>query len=568
MPLRRLSEVYDRLDGIDPPHHRRRPVPWLIALAVDGRFLGFVATRGDDGQGKEYVTPYCRRSGTRPSPFLLTDVPAAVLGLGLDKLTPEKAAERHADFRELVDRCAAACDNLEVRAVVTFLRDHLEAARQAVPEMIKPGDLLTFQVGERLVTDLPEVRAFWQQCQTPTESGEGLEAECLLCGKVGPVVQSHPVELHLGADRVQFVTANENAFESYGLNRSEIAPVCTPCALRYGQAADHLMTSRDHHASLGGLHYVYWTRRGGSGSIMALFEEPQPEEVKRLLDRVYAPGQRVPIEDEAFYVLAATANQSRLIVRDWLETTLGKAEANLARYFALQALVGNDGAAGDPLGVRSLLGSLVRNFDDLSPHALPALLGAALRGRPLPIWLLHQAVRRAHGDTDHRVTRPRAMLVKMVLNSLPEAERRLPVIDEALDQDNHHPAYLCGRLFALLEAAQRRAIPGINATVADRFFATASSAPASVFPRLMRGAKTHLSKLTGTESTRGAGIAIERKIEDLCADLTAFPTVLSLTDQGLFLLGYYHQRAADRAAAGEYRERRAETASEGASDHE
>lgn len=57
-----------------------------------------------------------------------------------------------------------------------------------------------------------------------------------------------------------------------------------------------------------------------------------------------------------------------------------------------------------------------------------------------------------------------------------------------LDPDNPNSAYRCGRLLAVLEAVQRLAIPGIKATVVDRFFGTASSAPASVFGRLVRGA--------------------------------------------------------------------------------
>ena len=66
---------------------------------------------------------------------------------------------------------------------------------------------------------------------------------------------------------------------------------------------------------------------------------------------------------------------------------------------------------------------------------------------------------------------------------------------EHLDSSNDDPAYLCGRLFALLEAVQRAAIPGTNTTITDRFFGTASSAPASVFGRLLRGAQAHLNKL-------------------------------------------------------------------------
>ena len=121
-----------------------------------------------------------------------------------------------------------------------------------------------------------------------------------------------------------------------------------------------------------------------------------------------------------------------------------------------------------------------------------------------------------------------------------------------LDSENRHPGYLCGRLLAVLEAVQRAAIPGANTTITDRFFGAASTAPASVFGRLLRGAQAHLSKLR--KERRGTYEALERKLEEVQAGLNAFPKILSLEQQGFFSLGYYHQRAADRAGAIAYRQ--------------
>ena len=53
---------------------------------------------------------------------------------------------------------------------------------------------------------------------------------------------------------------------------------------------------------------------------------------------------------------------------------------------------------------------------------------------------------------------------------------------------------------------------------------------------------------------RGTCEALERKLTEVQAGLTAFPHTLRLDQQGVFCLGYYHQRAAERAAARAYRE--------------
>ena len=119
-----------------------------------------------------------------------------------------------------------------------------------------------------------------------------------------------------------------------------------------------------------------------------------------------------------------------------------------------------------------------------------------------------------------------------------------------LDATNRDPAYLCGRLLAVLDTIQQRAISP-NATVVDRYYGTASSAPASVFGNLLDNAQNHLSKLRKEPRTRGAGIALDNRLMDVIDGLEEFPKTLTLPQQGLFALGFYHQRAADRRAARE-----------------
>ena len=131
-----------------------------------------------------------------------------------------------------------------------------------------------------------------------------------------------------------------------------------------------------------------------------------------------------------------------------------------------------------------------------------------------------------------------------------------------LDPTNATPAYLCGRLLAVLEDIQRAAIPGAKATIVDRFFGTASSAPASVFGRLMRGAQPHLSKLE--RDNPNAYRALQRRMEEVTTGLDSFPRTLTLEEQGLFSLGYYHQRAHDRAEAKAASERKKAGAAEAA----
>jgi len=81
--------------------------------------------------------------------------------------------------------------------------------------------------------------------------------------------------------------------------------------------------------------------------------------------------------------------------------------------------------------------------------------------------------------------------------------------------------------------------PGINATIRDRFYGAASSAPVTVFGNLMRLSNHHLSKLEKEKT----GVFVIRKqlIGEIMSPILDFPSHLSLADQGRFAIGYYHQ---------------------------
>lgn len=123
-----------------------------------------------------------------------------------------------------------------------------------------------------------------------------------------------------------------------------------------------------------------------------------------------------------------------------------------------------------------------------------------------------------------------------------------------LQPDHPSTAYHCGRLLAVLESIQRNSSDGkLNTTLIDRFYGTASSAPASVFGNLLRGAQPHLAKMRKNNRRKGAAYALEQEMIDVIDKIPAFPSTLVAKEQAVFALGYYHQRAHDRAQAQSHR---------------
>ena len=107
----------------------------------------------------------------------------------------------------------------------------------------------------------------------------------------------------------------------------------------------------------------------------------------------------------------------------------------------------------------------------------------------------------------------------------------------SLDKESTNIAYRLGRLFAILEKAQRDAIPGANTTIKDRYSGSASTTPRVVFPQLLRLAQHHIQKAE-------YGGRSDKMIEEVMQGINTFPTHLSLDEQGIFYIGYYHQRNA------------------------
>ena len=110
----------------------------------------------------------------------------------------------------------------------------------------------------------------------------------------------------------------------------------------------------------------------------------------------------------------------------------------------------------------------------------------------------------------------------------------------SLNEASTSTPYNLGRLFSVLEAIQQSANPGINATIKDKYFNSASATPAVVFPVLINLAQKHLKKLT-----EGQRIYFEKQLQTILNMLgEGFLNRLNLPQQGAFQLGYYHQTQA------------------------
>ncbi len=559
MLLQRLAEYAERpwpaAEAL-PTLYAKTPVRYVIDLDETGRFLALndTADRADPKtrRGVARAVPQVQRSSAI-KPLLLADKADYSFGYTAEPAKVARTAACHAAYLDLLRRCVAATDSPGLSAVLTFLEND-PLARLGLPADFDPGALITFRVGGAFPVDEPGVCEFWAETNDAALAGAPV-MQCVVCGRRRPVLRrlQGKVKGIPGGQTsgTAIISANAEAFESFGQPASLVAPTCGSCGQAFTRGANALLADPASRIVLGGGIFVFWTREPIAFSIRDALVQPSSEavvdHVRALLSGARQPG----IDATAFYGTWLTASGGRAVVRDWIDTTVGEVKEGLKKWFERQRIVGPWGDSPRLYGLFALAAATVREVrTDLSPTTSRALLHAALTETPVPPDLLYQAVRRARAEQG--IDAPRAALIKLVLTSGPLAGQEEEMVQ--LVNDNPSPAYQCGRLLAVIEEIQRAALPGVNTTVVDRFYGTASSAPMSVFPRLLRGARPHLARLERDQ--HGTWSVLERRLEEVQTRLTAFPRVLTLEDQGLFALGYYHQRANDRAERRAAAERR------------
>ncbi|MDP9469828.1 MAG: type I-C CRISPR-associated protein Cas8c/Csd1 [Chloroflexota bacterium] len=561
MLLQRLREYAERQLHLPPPMYQEQPIRYLFDLDRNGRMHGPPIDTADPANkatksGSRFLAPHVKRT-VAVRAKLLADTSLYALGMETPDTKPDRVRHQHDAFQILVDDCARLTGEPSVSAVAAFLAD-LDLGSLPLPSDFDAAAHMTFRVEGVLPIELPSVREYWASVQGAADAGDegdgasGERLQCIVCGQMQPVLQRHPLKIkgipggQIGKD---LISANAGAFESYGLSNSLIAPTCQTCAEAYGNALNSLLVDPDTHVRVGGVAYAFWAVAKTGFRPGKMLSQPDPAEVRELIDaQRTARSGATRLDPTAFYAVSLGPSGARVVVRDWMDTTVGEAQQRLATFFERQELVDAYGARGDPLPVWRLANATVRDARKEAPPATvpSALFANALGGRPLPLDLLFQAVRRNRAEQD--VTRERAALIKLVGLSRREAGMGGIDVSTQLDLRNTEPAYLCGRLLAVLDAIQQRALNSPNATIVDKYYGTASSAPASVFGTLLHGAQPHLGKLRKDPRTHSAHAALERRLEEVMAGLDGFPATLTLQEQGLFALGFYHQRAEDRRA--------------------
>ncbi|MBN1559043.1 type I-C CRISPR-associated protein Cas8c/Csd1 [candidate division KSB1 bacterium] len=246
------------------------------------------------------------------------------------------------------------------------------------------------------------------------------------------------------------------------------------------------------------------------------------------------------MKNARYCAMTLSGNAGRVIVRDWIEGRFEELLANIEAWFEDLSIVSRDGSTV----VRnhkffSLLAAPVRDLKDISKPMAGILWYAALKRQPIPHHFIAQTLLRIRTDIimDEPARHARYGLLKAYYNRIKGGA----IMTEKLNTEIDNPAYLCGRIMALLADIQQVAMPNVGAGVIQRYYGAASATPGLVLGRLVRLAQIgHLPKIENDNLRYW----FEKQMAQIWQRLDAAPpAVLDLEGQTLFAMGYYQQKA-------------------------
>lgn len=300
-------------------------------------------------------------------PLLLADNAEYTLGLGRENSRPDRVAACHAAYVNLMNRCAATSRDPYVHAVLAFLRAN-PLSQLDLSEQFDRAATITFRVDGRFVVDLPTVREFWAAENDPAAQNAPV-MQCVVCGHRRPVtdrLQGKIRQVPGGQTAgTAIISANAEAFESYGLTASLIAPTCANCGERFTQALNFLLADDKGHVFIGGVAFVFWTRTEVDFPVGNFLSNPDAQQVQALIEAILTGQQQPELDATAFYATSLSGSGGRVVVRDWLDTTVGEAQRRLTSWFQRQRVVGPWGELPRPFSSLMILISLAdrRNGD-------------------------------------------------------------------------------------------------------------------------------------------------------------------------------------------------------------
>lgn len=573
-----------------------QPVHWMVMLTPDGRVADIIDKRIEESVPqkngkvkivkKPIVVPLPKRTQkTGIDANIIEHRPLYIFGLNYDAkigLTPDdktgKARKSHEAFVKKNLEFFDGIDSEIARAYVNFIKNWVpenETENEQLKKLGKEyqGSYYIFALDgspecklhkdKAVLAKYEEIMA--KAAAETAESDDGImmcpiESERLRAARIHDKIKGIKGGNSVGAVLVNF---NSSAFESYGKSQSMNSGISEKAMKKYTSSLNKLLADPMHHIYSDDMTVVFFAMKHDDKAECDLFngylnssngvtEDSTKADVKAVSENIYYKGQTGNAQaldkdvDNGvdFFVAGFTPNSSRICQKFMVRNKFGKIIDNVKQHQQDMAICDSNGEI--PLWRINKELVSPNSANAISPALQSDIFQAILNGTNYPYTLLETVVRRVCTDSDTdsnnkiKINEVRAGLIKAFINRKARINGDKEEITVALNPENKNPAYLCGRLFAVLEKIQLEAADvKLNRTIKDAYFSSASSRPALIFPRLIDLSKFHLNKLS-----EGRAIYFSKLIDEIMDNIEDnLPANLSLIDKGNFQVGYFHQNS-------------------------
>lgn len=589
MLIKALCDYYDELSAegkILPDGYSGVKVHYLICLSPEGEFADLMdfqiveRTVNAKGKIKEKWVPReikmperTEKSGIEAN--IIEHRPLYIFGLNLtdEGLTPDdktrKAEKSHNEFVKVNLEFIDGLDSPLIKAYRKFLENWNPADETNNKFLLKIGKLyknayFAFCLDgypDKLLHEDSLIKERWDNRYKIQKSASNLDvvSQCAVSGQNIPIARIHSKikgvygGLATGSVLIGF---NNQSECSYGNEQSYNSNISKDAMKKYTEAFNYLLNDKRHKSLIDDMTVVFWASGGIENEMCSdlisciLFDgnnKINKEQTDEMLENLMNSAREGNISQERinstenidsnvdFYMVGLKPNSSRLALKFIYRKKFGEILFNIAKYQ-------NDMQISDknsPVPLWKLKGELTSPKSSsenrkVDPSLMAEIFKSVIQGTAFPEYLLSTLVRRV--KTDKYINDVRAGAIKACINRKLRLLNQKEEIKLSLDTKNKNQAYLCGRLFAVLEKLQQEASGNaLNRTIKDAYFSSASSKPAIIFPKLINLAQNHLKKVKNPVFFNKL---IQKIIEEINGE---FPETLMLSEQGKFIIGYYQQ---------------------------
>jgi len=581
--IQSLCKYYDILSNdeeCDIPKlgYSRTKVSAALVISKDGKLVDIISLKIESSTGKKLVAKNIivpeqqKRSGSSAPSYFMCDNIQYVLGFDKGDNIKEKQFK---DFKAKHNKILSSATSKTALAVLNFINSWNVNNALHNPIIIDnfktllDGNLVFRLDGEfEFAHKNKEIINLWEKNNSPID--DPTIEQCLITGEYLEIERIHnsikPLFMQKGKQpspngwTIVAVDKDSTAFDSYDKKQSYNSPISKKSAFAYTTVLNYMLTNSKQKIQIGDATTVFWAESPSnlySDLAMQLFnpevvedtdEVTSDSETQRLISDVLESarlGNKIPMDIykginplTKFYVLGLSPNASRVSVRFFHSDTFGGFVEKVTMHYRDMEIVKEYENNRTNIPIRWLVAETISPKSS-EKEAKPLLAGAIMRsilnGGMYPQSLYNSILQRVRTDSEIRVNYIRASIIKASLSRKARITKN-KIIEEvltvALNEKTTEKSYLLGRLFAILEKTQK---DSGNETIRSRYFASAMTTPGAVFPLLLRLAQHHISKVK-------FGFLNDKKIEAILNDIERFPSHLSLDEQGIFILGYYHQR--------------------------